>query len=91
MHCCEILAKIRWGTGQVDELGDVQGQETQGTVLCVAREVPFSPCFPVKSANYPEKNTTRDDFGPPGNRKTWKQKQHGEPSPVFVVRRIVEE
>ena len=42
----------------------------QGTVLGVAREVLISLCFPAKSANYPAKNTTREGFGSPGQRKT---------------------
>ena len=53
-------------------------------VLCVAREALISPCFPEKSANYPAKNTTREGFGSPGQRKTGNEKQHREPSPVFI-------
>ena len=41
--------------------------------------------FPVKSANYPTKNTTREGFGSPGQRKTGNEKQHREPSPTTLT------
>lgn len=51
-------------------------QRTQGTVLCVACEVLVSPCFPVKSANFPAENTTREGSGPPGKSETVTERQH---------------
>ena len=54
-------------------------------ILCAPRDARFSFCFPAKSASFPAGKTTRDGLGPPGDRKTLKQKQHREPSPVFPI------
>jgi len=51
----------------------ITNDRTQGTVLC--NQGDGSLIENCASA--------REGFGPPGDRNTWEQKQHREPSPVF--------